>query len=165
MKMNENLLWHLKHVNNLIGDLKHVALNSMQVTHGCIESGKMNENVLWHLRLGHAPFAKLHTLGVINNLPKTVEQLCVTCPMGILTKQPYNLSPSHAANPFNLLLIEVWGHIDTKPGKALGFSLLWLMITPGPRRLPCLNTSQIPSLLFKSLLPLLTHSLRGKSRL
>lgn len=75
-----------ENVNSLVGDLNHVVHNSMNVTHGCIGSEKMNENLLWHLRLGHAPFPKLHTLGVLKKSPQAVDHLCVTCPMGKLTK-------------------------------------------------------------------------------
>ena len=87
--------------------MKHVALNSVKVAHGCIESEKLDETFLWHLRLGHAPMMKLYHLGVISKPSTQIQHLCVTCPMGKLTKQPYKLSQSHATQPFELLHIDV----------------------------------------------------------
>ena len=98
--------------------MTHAANSSVKVTHGCIEAERLNDSYLWHLRLGHAPIMKLHHLGVIDKSCKRPENFCATCPMGKLTKQPFNLSQSYAAQPFELLHINVWGpyKVQTREG-------------------------------------------------
>ena len=101
----------------MVGEMKHVANTSLKVTHGCIETEKLNDSFLWHLRLGHAPIVKLHHLGVDKSY-KHAENFCVTCHMGKLTKQPFNLGQSYPAQPFELLHIDVWGpyRVQTREG-------------------------------------------------
>ena len=102
----------------MVGEMKHVAHNSVKVTHGCIKIEKFHESLLWHLRLGHAPMMKLYHLGISNKPSKEVDHLCVTCPMGKLTKQPYALSHSRATQAFELLHIHIWGpyKVQTREG-------------------------------------------------
>ena len=70
---------------------------------------RLNDSFLWHLRLGHTPLIKLYQLGIIDKSCKSSKTFCVTCPMRKLTKQPFILNQSYAAEPFELLHIEVWG--------------------------------------------------------
>ncbi|KAK9673127.1 hypothetical protein RND81_12G148200 [Saponaria officinalis] len=63
---------------------------------------------LWHNRLGHAPLSKIKHLTCLN-LQKCNAELCLTCPMAKLTKQPFAQSQTTVDNPFDLIHIDIWG--------------------------------------------------------
>lgn len=63
----------------------------------------------WHLRLGHAPKPILKHISFLKTVNTNSDQVCITCPMGKFTRQPFNLSHSHASTPFELLHTDIWG--------------------------------------------------------
>ena len=59
-------------------------------------------------RLGHAPLSKLKHVAVVP-IPNYDKEVCLTCPMAKFARLPYALSDSHAAEPFELVHIDIWG--------------------------------------------------------
>ncbi|XP_056697640.1 uncharacterized protein [Spinacia oleracea] len=64
---------------------------------------------LWHHRLGHAPKSKLRYIPCVQPYVKDKTHTCITCPMSKFTKLLFSLSDSHAAQPFELIHIDLWG--------------------------------------------------------
>ena len=81
-----------------------------------IFAGKFSANVvhtqadfsLWHKRLGHASASTLQHISIIPKVDQC-KDLCLTCPMAKFVKLPYVVSSSHAAEPFDLVHIDIWG--------------------------------------------------------
>ncbi|VFQ61063.1 unnamed protein product [Cuscuta campestris] len=99
---SRNGLYYLlnEDIKSVVRSLKHAERNSgrsvgsantssAKIRHGYVETEKMSETLIWHLRLGHAPMSKLNQIGVWDKNDINVERMCVTCPMGKLTKKPF----------------------------------------------------------------------------
>lgn len=94
--------------------------DSAQAPSGWLEQKELSSTMLWHLRLGHVPLKKLTLMG-FNTKPAGTSNplaICVTCPLGKLTKLPFSHSQSHACSPFELIHIEIWGpyKVQTRGG-------------------------------------------------
>lgn len=74
-----------------------------------INSQKPNPLELWHYRLGHAPVAKLKHIPDISPFTNENPRVCVTCPMSKFPRLPFSLSQSRAAEPFDLVHMDIWG--------------------------------------------------------
>lgn len=103
-----NGLYYLVQNHDEKGKL-NTSINTVSVGQGNITTDKPNAITTWHLRLGHAPIAKLKSLGFDSPSCKTIEHICTTCPMGKFTKQPFPTSLSQSLQPFELLHIDIWG--------------------------------------------------------
>ncbi|KAL2945178.1 Retrovirus-related Pol polyprotein from transposon RE1 [Bienertia sinuspersici] len=70
---------------------------------------KVNMSTVWHLRLGHAPLERLAIIQGLKGFDKSQAEVCLTCPVAKLTKQPFKRSNSRASQPFELIHIDTWG--------------------------------------------------------
>lgn len=81
-------------------------------TSTCPAAGTQNNSTnfsLWHHRLGHASTTKLQYIPCVKPLINKKKPLCLTCPMGKFTKQPFPISNSHAFDIFQLIHMDIWG--------------------------------------------------------
>uniref|UniRef100_A0A803KVP7 Uncharacterized protein n=1 Tax=Chenopodium quinoa TaxID=63459 RepID=A0A803KVP7_CHEQI len=96
-------------VNEPLGaDLMSQAQNTHNYLAAQSDTGSVPFAV-WHHRLGHASVKKLQYIPCVKKTIKENSQICVTCPMAKFTKLPYQLSESHAAEPFELIHMDIWG--------------------------------------------------------
>lgn len=70
---------------------------------------KPDQFALWHHRLGHASLSKLQHIDVVKPHIQNTNPICITCPMSKFTKLPFQLSFSHASEPFELIHMDIWG--------------------------------------------------------
>lgn len=129
--MQEWIVYYLINecIENVVETLKNLSARSsvfnavhenVQVPHGWLEPQKLSNTMLWHLRLGHVPMKKLTLMGLSMKPAGTSNPLaiCVTCPLGKLTKLPFSHSQSHVSSPFELIHIDIWGpyKVQTRVG-------------------------------------------------
>lgn len=72
-------------------------------------TAKSNQYTMWHQRLGHASHSKLQHLKCVKPFIGQQGEVCITCPMAKLTKQPFKLSHSLAQKAFALVHTDIWG--------------------------------------------------------
>ena len=77
-----------------------------QSSQGQVESSLYN---LWHRRLGHTSNSTTSHIPFLKTMVKAQDSVCITCPMGKLTKQPFSASKSYATLPFQLIHTDIWG--------------------------------------------------------
>lgn len=91
-----------------------MSANTELTVPGTIQVKKnINERTMWHHRLGHAPMSKIEKIGGLKGLKSHIDEICVTCPMAKMTKQPFPSSSSRAGQPFELVHIEIFGWVKT----------------------------------------------------
>ncbi|KAL2932887.1 Retrovirus-related Pol polyprotein from transposon RE1 [Bienertia sinuspersici] len=72
-----------------------------------VDKNQMRATTLWHLRLGHAPLNRIEKIQGLKGFDKAKGEECITCPEAKFTKLPFKVSKSRAAEPFQLLHIDM----------------------------------------------------------
>lgn len=104
-------IYYLSHTHDSVDSFAAQTTYSFTVTNepvnlSCSVTADYNT---WHLRLEHAPKPILKHIPFLKTVNTNSDQVCITCPMGKFTRQPFNLSHSHASTPFELLHTYIWG--------------------------------------------------------
>jgi len=77
-------------------------------------TGCFSDSELWHFRYGHLPFEQLQYLD-IPQCNKSKSSVCQICPMAKFNRSSFPLSNTKATVCFELLHIDIWVLILTRP--------------------------------------------------
>ena len=95
----------------------YILKNQIQPSVQAMATSNMSEDAtLWHLRLGHASTGILQHIQSLKHFSdKNVQHKCEICPLAKQCRLQFPISERRTLKAFEMIHVDVWGHIRNIP--------------------------------------------------